>query len=600
MASTYSTNLRLELIGTGEQQGTWGTTTNVNLGTLLEEAIGGYTAVAVTDGADTTLTTANGSADQSRNMTLNLTGALTAARNVICPAIEKVYIVKNSTTGGFAVTVKVSGQTGVSIPNGTIAILYVDGTDARAAAGTLTSGGTGAASAPAAMANLTGFTTTATAAGTTTLTSESSCYQVFTGATTQTIVLPVTTTLVQGWTYKICNNSTGNLTVNSSGSNLVQTIIPGVTATIRCILASGTTAASWESGITDFSTYTGTGSVVLSAGPALTGDPTVSGTLVMGSSFLRNRIINGDMRIDQRNAGASVTPTSGSYTLDRWNCSLTQASKVSVQQSTTAPAGHNNSLLVTVLAAVSVAAGDTFEFQQGIEGFNVADLGFGTASAKTVTLSFWVRSSLTGTFGGSINGNNSRSYPFSYTISAANTWEQKTVTIPGDTTGTYNTTNGVGFIVMFGLGSGSTFTGTSGAWAAGNLVQPTGTVSVVGTLSATWYVTGVQLEAGSVATPFERRQYGQELALAQRYYEVSTLLFSGNVTTANSYYCMTKFSVTKRAAPTIVLTASGGVGGFANVAGTAGADATFVQEVRTSTATGVGVYGSTFTASAEL
>ena len=137
MASTYSPNLRLELIGTGEQQGTWGVTTNTNLGTLLEEAIGGYTSVTVTDGADTTLSTNNGSADQSRNMTINLTGALTAARNVICPAIEKVYIVKNATTGGFAVTFKVSGQTGVSIPNGSTYILYVNGTDAVLATGTI-------------------------------------------------------------------------------------------------------------------------------------------------------------------------------------------------------------------------------------------------------------------------------------------------------------------------------------------------------------------------------------------------------------------------------------------------------------------------------
>lgn len=137
MASTYSPNLRLELIGTGDQQGTWGATTNTNLGTLLEEAIGGYVSVTVTDGADTTLSTNNGSADQSRNMTINLTGALTAARNVICPAIEKVYIVKNATTGGYAVTFKVSGQTGVSIPNGSTYILYVNGTDAVLATGTI-------------------------------------------------------------------------------------------------------------------------------------------------------------------------------------------------------------------------------------------------------------------------------------------------------------------------------------------------------------------------------------------------------------------------------------------------------------------------------
>lgn len=137
MASTYSPNLRLELIGAGEQQGTWGTTTNINLGTLLEEAIGGYVSVAVTDGADTTLTTNNGSADQSRNAVINLTGSLSAARTVICPAIEKTYIVRNATTGGFAVTFKVSGQTGVSIPNGSTCILYVNGNDAVLATGTI-------------------------------------------------------------------------------------------------------------------------------------------------------------------------------------------------------------------------------------------------------------------------------------------------------------------------------------------------------------------------------------------------------------------------------------------------------------------------------
>lgn len=139
MASTYSPNLRLELIGTGEQQGTWGITTNTNLGTLLEEAIGGYTSVTVLDVGDTTLTVANGSEDESRNMVINLTGAITAARDVICPAIEKLYVVKNATTGSYPVTFKVSGQTGVSIPNGTTQLLYVNGTDAFAVTGSLAS-----------------------------------------------------------------------------------------------------------------------------------------------------------------------------------------------------------------------------------------------------------------------------------------------------------------------------------------------------------------------------------------------------------------------------------------------------------------------------
>lgn len=137
MASTYSPNLRLELIGTGEQQGTWGATTNTNLGTLLEEAIGGYVSVTVSDVGDTTLTANNGSADQSRNMTINLTGTISADRNVLCPAIEKVYIVRNATTGGFAVTFKVSGQTGVTIPNGSTYLVYVNGTDAVQVTGSI-------------------------------------------------------------------------------------------------------------------------------------------------------------------------------------------------------------------------------------------------------------------------------------------------------------------------------------------------------------------------------------------------------------------------------------------------------------------------------
>jgi hypothetical protein len=236
----------------------------------------------------------------------------------------------------------------------------------------------------------------------------------------------------------------------------------------------------------------------------------------------RNRIINGDMRIDQRNAGASVTPTSGQYLVDRWLAGVTQASKFSVQQnagSVTPPAGFTNYLGVTSLSAYSIVSSDIFFIAQRIEGLNCADLAWGTANAKTVTLSFWVRSSLTGTFGGSLaNSGSTRSYPFTYTISAANTWEQKSVTIAGDTSGTWLTTNGIGINVHFSLGSGSTYSGTAGAWAAANYTSATGATSVVGTNAATFYITGVQLEVGSVATPFERRPYGTELSLCQRYY----------------------------------------------------------------------------------
>jgi hypothetical protein len=236
---------------------------------------------------------------------------------------------------------------------------------------------------------------------------------------------------------------------------------------------------------------------------------------------LKNRIINGDMRIDQRNAGASVTPlTSGDwYATDRWRYYIDQSSKFSSQQSSVAPSGFVNSILVTSLSSYSVASGESFTLTQNIEGLNTGDLAWGTASAQTVTLSFWVRSSLTGTFGGSVtNSAINRSYPFSYTISAANTWEQKSVTITGDTTGTWLTTNGIGLRVFFSLGTGSTKLGTAGSWAGSDFRGATGQTNVVGTNGATFYITGVQLEQNTSATPFERRLYGQELANCQRYF----------------------------------------------------------------------------------
>jgi hypothetical protein len=243
---------------------------------------------------------------------------------------------------------------------------------------------------------------------------------------------------------------------------------------------------------------------------------------------LKNRIINGAMVIDQRNAGASVTPTvTNTYTLDRWNEELSQASKFSIQQnagSVTPPAGFTNYLGVTSLSSYSILSTDYFTIEQRIEGYNVADLAWGTANAKTITLSFWVRSSLTGTFGGALsNSAYNRSYPFTYTISTANTWTQISVTIAGDTSGTWLTTNGIGMYVFFGLGAGSTQSQTAGAWVGAGCVSATGATSVVGTNGATFYITGVQLEIGSSATPFERRLYNQELANCQRYFQKNTV-----------------------------------------------------------------------------
>ena len=236
----------------------------------------------------------------------------------------------------------------------------------------------------------------------------------------------------------------------------------------------------------------------------------------------KNRIINGAMVIDQRNNGASGTSIGTSAnTVDRWGYYANQASKGTWQQNAgavTPPAGFKNYLGFTSSSSYSALAGDLFEIFQFVEGLNTYDLNWGTASAHTVTLSFWVRSSLTGTFsGGILNGAQNRSYIFSYTISAANTWEQKSITIPGDTAGTWLTTNGVGLGLIFSLGVGTTYSTTAGSWVAGTYIGATGSVNVVGTNGATWYVTGVQLEKGVTATSFDYRPYTTELQLCQRY-----------------------------------------------------------------------------------
>lgn len=294
------------------------------------------------------------------------------------------------------------------------------------------------------------------------------------------------------------------------------------------------------------------------------GNVTGAGTLAMASSFLRNRIINGDMRIDQRNAGASISGTDGAFPVDRFQSIASNGSKGNWQQNAgavTPPSGFTNYVGFTTTSAYAVAAGDTYAMRHKVEGYNLADFGWGAAGAATVTLSFWVRSSLTGTFAGGLwNSAQNRSYVFTYTVNSANTWEYKTITISGDVTGTWLTNNGTGCGIDFSLGAGSTLQGTAGSWQAGYKTSASGAVSVVGTNGATFYLTGVQLEVGSVATPFERRQYGQELALCQRYYEAAGgdvyTGFSGSSVGSGTWSVRQyiSFNVIKRAIPTMSYT----------------------------------------------
>jgi hypothetical protein len=290
----------------------------------------------------------------------------------------------------------------------------------------------------------------------------------------------------------------------------------------------------------------------------------------------KNRIINGAMVIDQRNAGASIPNTGNPYCVDRWQAVGNQSAKYTVQQSSTAPTGFSKSLAVTSSSAYSVGSGDFFYVRQQIEGYNVADFNLGTATASTFTLSFWVRSSLTGTFGGTFaNGDSDSVYPFTYTISSANTWEQKTITVTGRTSGTWNTTNGTGLYVLFALGTGSTYSGTANAWTSSLALGVTGQTSVVGTSGATFYITGVQLEKGSTATSFDYRPYGTELALCQRYYYRMQPLTALNIVFGSGYadattraIVNTSFPVVMRSTPTVGFYGTPSAFGFAVPTGT--------------------------------
>jgi hypothetical protein len=284
--------------------------------------------------------------------------------------------------------------------------------------------------------------------------------------------------------------------------------------------------------------------------------PANAQTNLQNLSF-KNRIINGAMTISQYNGTSSSTPIGDGFFIDRYRTVFTGSSKFTVGQnlnSVTPPTGFPNYLGLQVATAGSIGASDINAFAQYIEGVNVFDLAWGTANAKTVTLSFLVYSNITGTFGGALqNSAQNRSYPFTYTISSTNTWTTVSVTIAGDTSGTWLTTTGVGLRVFWSLGTGSTFSGTAGAWAGSNFYSATGATTIMASTSNVFYITGVQLEVGSTATTFDYRPYGTELALCQRYFQafiINTYSYAGNTFATNDARTSIPLLVSMRTAPT--------------------------------------------------
>jgi len=297
-------------------------------------------------------------------------------------------------------------------------------------------------------------------------------------------------------------------------------------------------------------------------GSELVAAETVQEARDLVSAGRKNMIINGDMRISQRFGTTATTISSGNFVIDRYRCEDNTAASTTHQQVTDAPPGFHNSLKVTVTGTdTTVNAGDFHYFRHIIEGNNINHLNWGSSNAKTVTLSFWVKSSVPGNHGASLwNNAFNRSFPFLYTISIANTWEYKTITVPGCPDGTWETGINRGINIGFVQSVGSSYTGTPNQWNSAGDVGPTNHVNLTATNGATWYITGIQLEVGKNATEFEHRSIGEELALCQRYYTQANTASSGYpllyfMQYSSSYRMLVAdFPTTMRAAPSFQVT----------------------------------------------
>ena len=360
----------------------------------------------------------------------------------------------------------------------------------------------------------------------------------------------------------------GSVTLDSGSGVLDTTLtLPNINGTVLYSDANGTSNIANITTTTLAVSGNVTGNLTI-AGTMTAANANVTGTVVMSSSFKRNRIINGNMVIDQRNAGATANGSGGTktYPVDRFYSQLYNTTgNTTGQQSSTAPSGFTNSMKISVQTAdTSVGATDQVWYGQDIEGFNVSDFGFGASGAATITLSFWVYSNVTGTYCVTFkNSAENRGYTAEYTISASNTWEKKIITLAGDTTGTWLTTNGAGLKVWFVLMAGSSQQTTANTWnAASGSIATSNQVNFMSSTSNAWYITGVQLEVGTKATPYEMQIYSDQLAQCQRYYFKKNNSGMRMFSSASNGYreAFICFPVTMRATPTVSNLSATGTG----------------------------------------